>query len=148
MTSLPPFAIELRQDSYRDATVLYQDAGRTLEIRLEMSGVPQYDFVGLDSAFAFWTTPPQVAIGDADQATIRARIEAWAASRHLRLGFGPALFLEDMIREAVANGFEVSSRGRDDEDRETITLTRVRPPPGSLAPNGGLFTRLKGWLRR
>ena len=129
------FSIDIRRQG-RDATLTYQESGRTLEIYLELSGVREYDYVGRDSAFTTWTVPPHEPIAEDERAAIRRRIDAWAVSNRLRLGFGPPIDLSDILQRFTAAGATVTE-GKDSAGRKTFTVERPV----------NLWTRLRRLLR-
>jgi hypothetical protein len=121
MSDPEPFTISSRRLSYKDLELTYRETGRTLIVPVEMSGVREFDFVGVDTAFAQWADPPGLTISANEQSTVKARIGQWAASEGLRLGFGPPVDLEAYFAERQSEGWKLI-RGRDAAGLATVTF--------------------------
>jgi hypothetical protein len=110
-----------------------------LHVLLEGSGLPEYDYVGLDTAFASWTEPKGQAIAESDRRDVRHRIDAWAATNNLRLRFGPPIdVIDHLSRVAASHNFQMEHLVADDMS-QTVTLTRKRE---------SIWSRLRRWLFR
>ena len=115
-----PF-ISSRRLSYKDLELTYREPGRALIVPVEMSGVPEFDFVGVDTAFAQWTDPPGVTLSPDEQSAVKSRIHQWSATQGLRLGFGPPVDIEAYFAKRQTDGWKVV-RGRDAAGLATVTF--------------------------
>jgi len=142
MSESPPFTISSRRHSYKDLELVYREHARSLQLSVEMSGVPEYDFVGVDTAFARWTEPQGVALSAEEQSVVRSRIEQWLASEGMRVAFGPPADFEAYFARRQAEGWTII-RGRDAAGLATVTLA----PPLKIRLRAW-FTRLRDSMRR
>ena len=123
----------LDRRSLRDRVLTYEEPGYTLVIGLEVSGVKQYDLVGVEENFQTWTVPAGERIGEAKREEILGRLESWAAGQRLRVGFGPGQTVEEHLAHMGAAGWRP----------EVLPDGQVRYHP----PKHSLITRLRGLWR-
>ena len=120
MPDSTPF-ISSRRLSYKDLELTYSEPGRTWIVPVEMSGVPEFDFVGVDTAFAQWTDPPGVTLSLDEQSAVKSWIHQWSATENLRLGYGPPVDIEAYFAKRQAEGWKIV-RGRDAAGLATVTF--------------------------
>jgi hypothetical protein len=135
MTDPELFTISSRRLDHKDLEVTYRERGRVLVLPLEMSGIREFDFVGVDTSFAQWADPPNVGLSEDEQLIVKSRIDQWASSKGLRLGFGPPVDMEAYLAECQAKGWKIV-RGRDAAGLVTVTFV---PSPR---------LRLRMWLAK
>ena len=133
MADPEPFTISSRRLGYKELELTYRVAGRTLIVFVEMSGVAEFDFVGVDTAFAQWTDPPSVDLSADERSSAKSRIHQWASGEGLRLGFGPPIDWEAYFTKRQAEGWRII-RGRDAAGLATVTFVPA------------LRLRLRMWL--
>jgi hypothetical protein len=121
MADPEPFTISSRRLSYKDLELTYRDASRTLIVSVEMSGIREFDFVGVDTSFAQWADPPGLTLNAEEQSAVKSRIHQWSVSEGLRLGFGPPVDMEAYFAKRQAEGWKIV-RGRDAAGLATVTF--------------------------
>jgi hypothetical protein len=81
MADPEPFTISSRRLSYKDLELTYRDASRTLIVPVEMSGIREFDFVGVDTSFAQWADPPGLTLSAEEQSAVKSRIHQWRRAK-------------------------------------------------------------------
>ncbi len=64
----------------RSGFVYYKQGNCVLEVYVEMSGVPQHDFLTWEDGFTSWVLPVAEKVDDSDQRRIRTEYEEWVKS--------------------------------------------------------------------
>src|SRR5258705_2676951 len=100
------FAIKF-EVSGRLAVLTYIEGDRSLALELEMSGVPEFDWVATEQSLRTWTQPKGIAVESVHQAEIKARLVEWGRSRGLRIGIHPGVGVEAVLDRARAAGWSV-----------------------------------------
>ncbi len=123
----------LDRRSIRDRVLTYEEPGYKLVINLEVSGLKQYDLVGVEDDFQTWTVPARERISAAKREEILGRLESWAAGRRIRVWFGPGQTVDEHLAQMRVAGWrpEVLPDGQ----------VGYRPPKHSL------IARLRGLWR-
>jgi hypothetical protein len=85
----PTHSLHLVETSWKSRDLIYEEDCRRLVIYLEISGVPQYDWLGCDRDFERWSEPDGQPIDEAKRREIRDRVDRWARARRWRLDFSP-----------------------------------------------------------
>jgi hypothetical protein len=124
MTDDQAFGIRQERTSWKSIDLIYEEPGHQLVVYLEMSGVPEFDWVGVDTAFQAWTAPADKLIPDGKRAEILERVADWSKQKRLRINFGPPIDLEAHLEELRQAGWSV--------ERQEDGTVRATPPPQSL----------------
>lgn len=93
----------------RSATLTYEEGDHRLEVGLDMSGVPEFDWVGTDESLRTWTRPLRDPIEANHQAEIKARILDWSRTRRIRIDISPGVSAEAIIEQFRASGWSVEN---------------------------------------
>lgn len=125
------YSFRMERTTFKNQDLIYEAGGKKLVAGLELSGLEQFDWVGVDADFQKWTDPKGEAISDTDQAEVLRRLEDWARQQRLRINIGPQVDIEEMHRDYERRGFNVEHR-----DDGTVVVT---------APNRrSLWSRITG----
>jgi hypothetical protein len=73
--------------SGRSGYAYYRDGARVLEVYVEYSGVPQYDFLVTSEGFAHWVEPSHEAVDDDSRSRIEQAFRAWMHAENTRINF-------------------------------------------------------------
>jgi len=103
-TTDPQYSIHFERLGYKARDLVYEEPGRRAVIPLDMSGVPQFDWVGSSQALESWAVPPGELIPETERNAILMRINAWSAEQGLRIDIGPGL-AADYFDRFVQQGY-------------------------------------------
>ena len=138
--------ITLVSTSYKDFTLTYREGDRVFHYEVELSGVKQYHFVGLDTQFQSWNTPA-VPMSREDAARVRANLEQWGRERGTPIGIGPPIDLVAQDESLRSQGFTIE-QGVDAEGRPITTYSMSPEERAKRRAAEGFLGRLKRKWRR
>jgi hypothetical protein len=121
MTDDQEYSIRQERTSWKSIDLIYEELGHRLVVYLEMSGVPQFDWVGVDSAFQAWTYPTGEPIPAGKRDEILARVADWSKQKRVRIDFGPPIDLDAHLEGLRQAGWAI-------ERHDDGTLSAIRPP--------------------
>ena len=101
-TTDPQYSIHFERLGYKARDLVYEEPGRRAVIPLDMSGVPQFNWVGSSQALESWVEPAGEPIPKSQRKAILSRIDAWSDEQGLRIDIGPGLgeaFFAQFIRK-------------------------------------------------
>ncbi|MEO7714575.1 MAG: hypothetical protein ABIY70_00095 [Capsulimonas sp.] len=90
------FTFRMESTSWKSQDLIYEESGRRLSIYLELSGVPQFDWLASMSDFQTWTTPAGEAILADERQLILDRLASWNGERQIRLDISQPMSIEEM----------------------------------------------------
>lgn len=122
------FSFQMERTSYKSYDLIYEEPGRRLVVYLEMSGVPKYDWVGVDTDFERWTEPEGEPIPEAKRREILERLSAWGKEQKIRIDIGPPLDWDAYWADYERRGWTVTHH-----------------PDGTTSVRG---PEPRGWLQR
>jgi hypothetical protein len=120
MSDSGAFTLRMKRTSYKSQDLYYEEPGFTLKVYLEMSGVPDYDFVGVINAFDNWTEPAGAPISEGKRDQILQRIQAWSISERVRLDFSPPMNFDVALQDMGRKGWMI--------DRQSDRTVRATAP--------------------
>jgi hypothetical protein len=103
-TTGPQFSIHFERQGYKARDLVYEEPGRRAVIPLDLSGVPQFDWVGSSHALGSWVEPAGEPIPEIERAAILMRINDWSGEQGLRIDIGPGLG-EEFFDQFVQKGY-------------------------------------------
>lgn len=107
---MPDYTFRLATTSYKSRDLIYDEPGHRLVVYLEMSGVPEFDWVGAETDLDRWTDPAGEPIPADKRAQITQRLADWAGEQRLRIDLGPAMNFEEHLAEEAQRGCRVERR--------------------------------------
>lgn len=117
------FKLEKKMD-YKSRYLIYKEQGYQLNIYLEMSGDPKYDWVGVDNSFDTWTLPKGEYIQKEKREEILLKLTEWCKTSKVIIHIGPPLDMGKVFSEYKEKGYTV--------EKLPDGSTRVTPPPRSV----------------
>lgn len=122
----PPYSLRMERTSYKSQDLIYEEPGFELVVYLELSGLPQYTWVGSQGDLETWTAPAASPIPASKRDEIAARIETWAAARDFVIQLYPQDAGQTDPVDYAAYGWDAKRRG----NKLILTRRGSRPLPG------------------
>ncbi|MCW3059935.1 MAG: hypothetical protein JWQ02_1756 [Capsulimonas sp.] len=113
------FTFRMESMSWKSQDLIYEESGRSLCIYLELSGVPQFDWLTSMSDFQTWTTPAGEAILADDRQQILDRLASWNGERQIRLDISVPMSAEEMHADCERRKQSQKQR------KDGVTLKRI-----------------------
>ena len=82
------YSIRLECVDFRTCALHYKQSGRYLTVYLEQSAIPEFDWVGLDSDFQYWTVP-SIQTSEQERKLILGSLELWCSQNGIKISIGP-----------------------------------------------------------
>ncbi|MGH9843876.1 MAG: hypothetical protein ACREEM_34505 [Blastocatellia bacterium] len=88
-TGMTQYYFKLERTSWKSQYLIYEEPGFRLVVDLEMSGVKEFDWAGIDTDFEKWTTPPGEPITEEKRREIFDRLADWSQRQGVRIKISP-----------------------------------------------------------
>lgn len=122
--------VQMPDDSWQFAMLVYREGQRVLNVDLERSLVAGSDWLTVDSAFCQWSVPADLALEPEHVDLVLERLRVWSARQGLRVDIAPAV---DPLLDLEVSGYSL-------ERHPDGSVTATPPPRASW----GFLRRLFG----
>lgn len=110
MSGSTEYSFRMEKTSYKTQNLIYEELGYKLVVDLEMSGVKQFDWVGIDTNFLKWNVPANEAILPEKRREILDRLAEWSRRNQVRIDIGPSIDMQAYFAEEERAGHRVEKR--------------------------------------
>lgn len=116
------FRMEYQRNNLRK--LIYEEPGYRLDVILEMSGTPKFDWIGVTQSFETWDVPNGQPVSSEKRQQILDRLADWSRTQNLHIDIAEGMSMEEILAQDEREGWSVV--------HNPDSTTTVTPPKGNF----------------